>query len=53
MGLYIVLKMCALFMYTRIKYKDDGRDLVSGTDFFGVHVAVSIFNAWMTYLCIY
>lgn len=40
-------------IYNRIKYRDDGRDLVTGTDFFCIHVSVSFMNSWLTYQLFY
>lgn len=49
----MLLKLCSSYMYHKVKYLDDGRDLVSAPDFVSIHVAVSIMNSWMTYICIY
>jgi hypothetical protein len=40
-------------LYLPIKYKDDGRDVVSGTDYVCIHVPISFMNAWATYFFLY
>lgn len=40
-------------LYKRLKYKDDGRDLVSKIDFCTIHVTFPLMNAWFTYQLIY
>lgn len=48
--LFFLLKCSSQFLfYLRVKYRDDGRDLVSGYDFIALHVPASIINAWATY----
>ena len=41
------------FIYVPIKYKDDGRDIVSFIDFVTIHVTFPAINAWITYFLYY
>ena len=52
-AMFVGLKLISLWMYQRVKYQDDGRDLVNGIDFMAIHVSFSLINAWMTYTCLY
>ena len=40
-------------IYKRIKYKDDGRDIVNFKDFVTIHVTFPLMNAWFTYQFVY
>jgi hypothetical protein len=42
-----------LFLYRRVKYKDDGRELVSLIEFITIHVTFPILNAWISYMLAY
>lgn len=42
-----------LFIYRPIKYKDDGRELVSWFEFLTIHVTFPVLNAWVTYQLVY
>lgn len=37
------------FCYHRVKYKDDGREIVSFMEFLTIHCTFPIINAWMSY----
>jgi len=41
------------FIYSPLKYKDDGRDIVSFIDFVTIHVTFPAINAWITYFLYY
>ena len=36
-------------IYEPVKYKDDGRDVVTMADFITIHVTFPVMNAWVTY----
>lgn len=38
-----------VFLYGRVKYKDDGRELVSIVEFITIHVTFPVLNAWISY----
>jgi len=40
-------------IYRRVKYKDDGRDLVTVADFVALHVTFPFINAWVSYQIVY
>jgi hypothetical protein len=40
-------------IYRRVKYKDDGRDLVTVADFVALHVTFPFINAWVSYQLVY
>ena len=40
-------------IYRTVKYKDDGRDLVTGWDFVTIHVTFPFINAWVSYQIVY
>ena len=40
-------------LYRKVKYRDDGRELVSFVDFVTIHVTFPILNAWLTYQTLY
>ena len=40
-------------MYERVKYKDDGRELVGFIEFVTIHCTFSILNAWISYQLAY
>jgi hypothetical protein len=42
-----------IFVYTKIKYKDDGRDYVSLKEFLSIHFTFSVLHACLTYYVIY
>jgi hypothetical protein len=47
---FVVLKLFTQYLiYNQVKYKDDGRDVVTVFDFISIHVTFSVINAWMTY----
>ena len=48
--LFISLKLLVQYMiYEPVKYKDDGRDVVTMADFITIHVTFPVMNAWVTY----
>ena len=40
-------------IYNRIKYRDDGRELVSWFEFVTIHMTFPCLNAWLTYALCY
>ena len=51
---FILLKMISQYMlYLPVKYKDDGRDIVSFIDFVTIHVTFPFINAWISYQLYY
>ena len=49
-GAFLILKIVTQYLlYNQVKYKDDGRDVVTMFDFISIHVTFSVINAWMTY----
>ena len=47
---YILLKIIVQYLiYQPLKYKDDGRDVVSFIDFITIHVTFPTINAWISY----
>ena len=50
---YVLLKVFAEIIYLRIKYKDDGRELVSWLEFVTIHMTFPLLNAWMSYVVCY
>jgi len=42
-----------ILVYGRVKYKDDGRELVGFIEFITIHVTFSVLNAWMSYQLAY
>ena len=47
---FALLKMQVHYMlYLKVKYKDDGRELVTFADFITIQVCFPALNAWMTY----
>jgi hypothetical protein len=42
-----------VFVYTNIKYKDDGRDYVRFIEFLAIHVTFSILHACLSYYVVY
>ena len=52
--MFLILKAVLHFLiYKTTKYKDDGRDLVSGVDFVSIHCTFPAMNAWVTYQTLY
>ena len=45
--------VCTQTIYLKIKYKDDGRELVSWLEFVTIHMTFPALNAWITYLLLY
>ena len=41
------------FLYERVKYKDDGRELVGIVEFITIHVTFPVINAWSSYIVAY
>jgi len=41
------------FTYRKIKYKDDGRDFVSISEYVTIHVGFSVLYSWCTYMMFY
>ena len=41
------------FIYSPLKYKDDGRDVVSFIDFITIHATFPAINAWISYQMYY
>ena len=53
-ALFILLKMTSQYLlYRPVKYKDDGRDIVSFLDFVTIHVTFPSINAWISYQLYY
>ena len=53
-GAFILLKLCVQYLiYQPLKYRDDGRDVVSAADFITIHVTFPAINAWITYQLYY
>ena len=51
---FILLKLAVHYLiYLKVKYKDDGRELVSFSDFFTIQVCFPAINAWITYQTLY
>ena len=51
---FVALKLVMQYLiYEPLKYKDDGRDVVSVADFFTIHVTFPAINAWITYQMYY
>lgn len=47
---FIILKLVVQYLiYEPVKYKDDGRDVVTIADFITIHVTFPVVNAWVTY----
>ena len=47
---FIVLKLVTTYLvYEPLKYKDDGRDVISIADFITIHVTFPAINAWVSY----
>jgi hypothetical protein len=40
-------------IYSTVKYKDDGRDVVTMIDFLSIHVTFPYISAWVTYQIVY
>ena len=40
-------------IYRTVKYKDDGRDLVTPLDFVTIHVTFPFISAWVSYQIVY
>lgn len=40
-------------MYSRVKYRDDGRELVSWLEFATIHCTFPFLNAWISYYLAY
>ena len=50
LGGFIVLKLIVHYLiYVRVKYKDDGRELVNMYDFITIQVTFPSINCWVTY----
>ena len=45
--------MLHYLIYRTVKYKDDGRDLVTPADFVTIHVTFPFISAWITYQIVY
>lgn len=41
------------YIYSPLKYKDDGRDVVSFIDFITIHATFPAINAWISYQLYY
>lgn len=39
--------------YTNIKYKDDGRDYVTLSEYVSIHMTFSVMHSWITYFMFY
>ena len=49
-GIFILLKFVGYHtLYRKVKYSDDGRELVSLVDFVTIHVTFPVMNAWLSY----
>lgn len=54
LGGYFVLKLVSHYLiYRRIKYKDDGRELVNFADFVTIQMTFPAINCWITYQLLY
>ena len=42
-----------VLLYHLVKYKDDGRELVTLFEFFTIHATFPVINAWMSYYIAY
>jgi hypothetical protein len=51
--IFLLKVVIYLFIYRPIKYKDDGRELVSWFEFLTIHVTFPVLNAWVTYQLVY
>lgn len=52
--MFIGLKMTAQYtLYRPVKYKDDGRDIVSFVDYVTIHVTFPGINCWVSYQLYY
>ena len=40
-------------IYERVKYKDDGRELVGLVEFITIHVTFPVLNCWISYMLAY
>lgn len=48
--IFLVLKFTIkTTLYRKVKYSDDGRELVSFVDFVTIHVTFPVLNAWLSY----
>lgn len=43
----VIVTSLVFFIYSRVKYEDDGRYYVSWLEYFGIHVQFSILTAWI------
>lgn len=51
---FVTLKIYVhIFVYTKIKYKDDGRDYVRLIEFLAIHVTFSILHSCLSYYVVY
>lgn len=47
---FLILKFVFLkTLYRKVKYSDDGRELVNFVDFVTIHVTFPVLNAWLSY----
>ena len=49
----IFIVIVVFFLYERVKYKDDGRELVGIVEFITIHVTFPVINAWSSYIVAY
>lgn len=53
-GIFFLLKVYVhFFVYTKIKYLDDGRDFVSWIEFLSIHCSFSVLHCCLSYYVIY
>ncbi len=54
LAVFVFLKIYIhVFVYTNIKYKDDGRDYVRFIEFLAIHVTFSILHSCLSYYVVY
>lgn len=50
---FVFLKMVVVLIYERVKYKDDGREIVGLVEFVTIHVTFPVLNGWISYMLAY
>lgn len=45
--------MLHYLIYRAVKYKDDGRDVVTVADFISIHITFPFIHAWVSYQIVY
>lgn len=52
-NLTLLIALVNAFIYLRLKYRDEGFEMVQWNEFITVHVTFPVLNAWLSYTLVY